>query len=519
MAPWDDLKQILQEAARAKWTTEVLKQALDGLAHSEIGILIKSLCAEDSSTIDDDVLNILNTVFALGSAAVDAKIKHEFLLDLCRHAGSLLSADLYLPESVTLLQRMIQRPLKERRELTQRRSAVLALQRALQSRNNRIIESAIMALSLLMPVLDFKERQDIIKEVENLPSEYRKDALISGLQVYHQRQVAIESAMEYSGWTTKDAHELITIHSHKGGVGKTTIAISLAIKLSQAGRRVCLIDCDEEGPSLHHYLSVEGNNQKDMDFFSDWYCSSDLCMPSGLLQPARDLENVSYIAGAFSGLDLTLLDQQLLTDRTKHGGNYVQNRLLQLFDALLHKEGFNSLIVDTSPGLARLSFDVLLSCFAVNGSNVFVMRPRPVDICQLCLEEDWIVVKPTYPRAYAAVLNFTLDSSNTEFTPINFSNEKSIKDKLLEWPPIRAYTTRFLFDHDKARELADFVAREFVKFQPITIDYDDVLKYADTLYMTKPFITDIKRSGLKMITSASNILSRIEAQWISRRLQ
>lgn len=54
------------------------------------------------------------------------------------------------------------------------------------------------------------------------------------------------------------AKSVIAVGSGKGGVGKSTIAASLALGLQRAGSKVGLMDADVYGPSIPHLLGVEG---------------------------------------------------------------------------------------------------------------------------------------------------------------------------------------------------------------------------------------------------------------------
>ncbi len=51
---------------------------------------------------------------------------------------------------------------------------------------------------------------------------------------------------------------VIAVGSGKGGVGKSTVAASLALSLLKAGARVGLMDADVYGPSIPHLLGLSG---------------------------------------------------------------------------------------------------------------------------------------------------------------------------------------------------------------------------------------------------------------------
>ena len=72
-----------------------------------------------------------------------------------------------------------------------------------------------------------------------------------------ESQEEFEDRQELENRMCRIAHKIIVL-SGKGGVGKSTVAVNLAISLALAGKRVGLLDIDIHGPSVPKMLKLEG---------------------------------------------------------------------------------------------------------------------------------------------------------------------------------------------------------------------------------------------------------------------
>ncbi len=81
----------------------------------------------------------------------------------------------------------------------------------------------------------------------------------------------------------EDVAAVIAVASGKGGVGKSTVAVNLAVALAQAGQRVGLLDADIYGPSLPRMLGLNRKPQTEGGKMLPLHAWGLACMSIGFL--------------------------------------------------------------------------------------------------------------------------------------------------------------------------------------------------------------------------------------------
>jgi chromosome partitioning protein len=156
--------------------------------------------------------------------------------------------------------------------------------------------------------------------------------------------------------------------SHKGGVGKTSIAVNLAVYLAKAGKKVCLLDNDFHGPSIQTFF------KPNVTWVNEYLLgNSDI---------SNCLQEVSSSAGLNGTLWVGFADptptsiQNIIRIDQKSSIKMLQN-LIRLKKKLANKPyDIEYLIVDCSPGTGYSTVNVMLT----TDSSLFIVKLSNADI-------------------------------------------------------------------------------------------------------------------------------------------
>jgi MinD-like ATPase involved in chromosome partitioning or flagellar assembly len=161
--------------------------------------------------------------------------------------------------------------------------------------------------------------------------------------------------------------QIISVHSYRGGTGKSNTTANLATLLAAAGRRVGVIDTDIQSPGIHILFGLDQERmQHSLNDFLWGTCSID--------QTAHDVT---------SSLGADLPGRLFLIPSSMKAGD-IARILREGYDVSVLRDGFleivealklDMLMIDTHPGLNE---ETLLS-IALSDTLVIVLRPDQQD--------------------------------------------------------------------------------------------------------------------------------------------
>ncbi|MET0138179.1 MAG: Mrp/NBP35 family ATP-binding protein [Sphingobium sp.] len=187
------------------------------------------------------------------------------------------------------------------------------------------VKDGILTLVLEVGGLDAEERAGIERAVRAvtiaLPG-------ITETRIAQTAEKTAEKAVEKPA-----GPRIIAVGSGKGGVGKSTLSVNLAVALARLGLKVGMVDADIYGPSLPRLLSSEGIKPRAED-------SRMIPIPNGFGVPMLSMGHLIEPGQAIAWR-----------------GPMAGNALGQLLDA--HWQGTDILIVDLPPGTGDIQLTML----------------------------------------------------------------------------------------------------------------------------------------------------------------
>ena len=161
---------------------------------------------------------------------------------------------------------------------------------------------------------------------------------------------------------------IVSIHSYRGGTGKSNLTANLAYLAARAGKRVAVLDTDLQSPGVH---MVMGLPTERMAFTLSDY----LFGKCELEEASYDLSNDVDLGD--QGGALFLLPSSMKVDAILRivSEGYDVGRLNDHFGQLIEHMNLDLLMLDTHPGLNR---ETMLST-AVSDVLVLAVRPDTQD--------------------------------------------------------------------------------------------------------------------------------------------
>jgi len=193
--------------------------------------------------------------------------------------------------------------------------------------------------------------------------------------------------------TAKKAR-IVSIHSFRGGTGKSNLAANVSAQFAKMGKRVGVIDTDIQSPGIHVLF---GMDEEQIDKALNDY-----------LWGRCPIEDAAYdVSARIGGGEVLLMSGGIYLIPSSIRAGEIARVLREGYDVGLLNDGFRTLIdklnldylfIDTHPGLNE---ETLLS-IAISDTLVIILRPDQQDFQGTAVTVD-VALKLEVPHLYLVV--------------------------------------------------------------------------------------------------------------------
>ena len=168
--------------------------------------------------------------------------------------------------------------------------------------------------------------------------------------------------------------KIVSIHSFRGGTGKSNTTANLAAQVAMAGKRVGVVDTDIQSPGIHVLFGLDENKMgKTMnDFLHDKATIREIGFPIG--ENTGDVDGRSKLAGKNLWLFPSSIRGREISQILKDGVDF--NKLNEGLQTTITEFDLDYLFIDTHPGLNE---ETLLS-IATSDILIIILRPDNQDL-------------------------------------------------------------------------------------------------------------------------------------------
>lgn len=206
--------------------------------------------------------------------------------------------------------------------------------------------------------------------------------------------------------------KIISVHSYRGGTGKSNLTANLATCVAQRGKRVGIVDTDIQSPGIHVLFGLDDAKivRALNDYLRGQCAIQDTAYNISLPEVAAQQGALYLIPSSIKPGEIARILRE----------GYDVNLLNDGFADLIEKLNLDYLFIDTHPGLNE---ETLLS-FAISDMVIILLRPDKQDYQGTAVTVE-VARKLNVPRMFL-IINKALPSADPQALRVQVENSYNL---------------------------------------------------------------------------------------------